>query len=65
MTNKEKEKLKNIMQDIRDFRDDVCCYVDDLDCLSTDTDQPNDCTCYKYDEILDKFENIKTESEDQ
>tara|TARA_R100000654_G_scaffold31980_1_gene56886 strand:- start:1197 stop:1376 length:180 start_codon:yes stop_codon:yes gene_type:complete len=51
-----KEKLENIMQDIRDFRDDVYC-------LSTDTDQPNDCTCYKYDEILDKFENIKTESE--
>ena len=58
MTNKEKKRLENIMQDIRDFRDDVYC-------LSTDTDQSNDCTCYKYDEILDKFENIKTESEDQ
>jgi hypothetical protein len=57
MTNKEKEKLENIMQDIRDFRDDVYC-------LSTDTDQPNDCTCYKYDEILDKFEEIKKESEE-
>jgi hypothetical protein len=54
MTNKEKEKLESIMQDIRDFRDDVYC-------LSTDTDQPNDCTCIKYDEILDKFEQIKTE----
>ena len=58
MTNKEKKRLENIMQDIRDFRDDIFC-------LSTDTDQPNDCTCYKYDEILDKFEQIKTESEEK
>jgi len=57
MTNKEKKRLENIMQDIRDFRDDIFC-------LSTDTDQPNDCTCYKYDEIIDKFEQIKTESEE-
>ena len=54
MTKKQKPELENIMQDIRDFRDDVYC-------LSTDTDQPKDCTCVKYDEILDKLEIIKSD----
>ena len=54
MTYKLKQELEYIMQDIRDFRDDVYC-------LSTDTDEPKDCTCVKYDEILDKLETIKSE----
>ena len=52
MTNK--EKLEKIMQDIRDFRDGIFC-------LSEKTNNAKDCTCHKYDEILDKFENIKNE----
>ena len=53
-------KLENIMQDVRDFRDDIYC-------LSTDTNQPNlmiVLVISMMNEILDKFEEIKKESEE-
>jgi len=50
MKRKEKEKLEKIMQDIRDFRDDVDC-----------SHGYKGCDCGKYDEILDKLEGIKSE----
>ena len=64
MTNKEKERLENIMQDIRDFRDDAYCPNAEWQSQGEpDTDKSVECTCIKYDEILDKFEEIKKENE--
>jgi len=60
MTNK--EKLKNIMQDIRDFRDNAFCPNAEWQSKGEpDTDKSVECTCYKYDEILDKFQKILEE----
>tara|TARA_R100000988_G_scaffold91825_1_gene55698 strand:- start:59 stop:223 length:165 start_codon:yes stop_codon:yes gene_type:complete len=54
MTIKEINKLDKIIETIRDFRDDIYC-------LATDTDTPKDCTCYKYDQVIDQLEKIKNE----
>ena len=60
MTNKEKIKLESIMENIRDFRDDVfCAYSEWQSKGEPDTDENIDCTCVKYDEILDQLEAIK------
>ena len=54
MNKKEINKIDEIIETIRDFRDDIYC-------LATDTDTPKDCTCYKYDEVIDQLEKIKNE----
>ena len=60
MTNKDKIKLESIMENIRDFRDDIfCAYSDWQSKGEPDTDENIDCTCGKYDEILDQLETIK------
>ena len=60
MTNKDKIKLESIMENIRDFRDDVfCAYSEWQSKGEPDTDENIDCTCVKYDEILDQLETIK------
>ena len=48
------------MENIRDFRDDIfCAYSDWQSKGEPDTDENIDCTCGKYDEILDQLETIK------
>jgi|7_EtaG_2_1085326.scaffolds.fasta_scaffold63527_2 hypothetical protein len=62
MTKKQKQELENIMQDIRDFRDNVFCPNAEWQSQGEpDTDKSVECTCIKYDEILDKLEIIKNE----
>ena len=51
MKKKYKNRLDDIIETIRDFRDDVYC-------LANYTNENRDCTCYKYDEIINQLEKI-------
>ena len=66
MKNKEKDKLEQIMQDIRDFRDETfCTYSDWQEKLETNPnynpkeDVNTECSCVFYDMALDKLEEVK------
>ena len=56
----DKIKLESIMENIRDFRDDVfCAYSEWQSKGEPDTNENIECTCGIYDEILDQLETIK------
>jgi len=56
-------KLKEIIQDIRDLRDadfHVCKYSEWQSKGEPDTTEDITCTCGEFDKVIDKLENLLT-----